>query len=221
MPEAARPPLEHALLVTLRFLVVSLAFTLVLLAVPPIDSSRLLLAVLAHLSLVVAVGLALAALVVRRSDERWFVGGSALSERIATATTIVVLVTGFVALVTLASSAALRLEPSLQFLQLLSALDIAWVTTATMVGYGWWMGRRTGVVASLVVAVVCIWSIWAYLDAVGFTDEGGWLVDGAALWRYVLPFDIMAAVIGVTGILVGSSRRPAAGSPEGGVTVSG
>ncbi|MFO7547868.1 MAG: hypothetical protein R6X29_03185 [Acidimicrobiia bacterium] len=221
MPEAARPPLEHALLVTLRFLLASLPLALVLLAVPSLDGSRLLPTVLIHLSLVVAGGLALSTVLVGRSEERWFAGGSAFSERVATASTIVVLVTGYVALVTLASSAALRLDPSLQFLQLLSALDIAWVTTATMVGYGWFLGPRIGKAASLLVAVVCVWSIWAYLDAVGFTDDGGWLVDGAALWRYVLPLDIMAAVIGVTGILVGSRRRPAAGSPEGGVTVSG
>lgn len=45
---------------------------------------------------------------------------------------------------TLASSTALRLEPTLQFLQLLSALDIASVAGATALALEVLAGRRAG-----------------------------------------------------------------------------
>ncbi|MFP3915229.1 MAG: hypothetical protein ACLFWM_10160 [Actinomycetota bacterium] len=165
-----------------------------------------------HLAAVVAVGLTITLLLRRRIHRPWLEVSTPMAERVATAVVVVVLATGATALVTLASSAALRLAPSLQFLQLLSALDIAWVTAATTIGTGWLAGRRTGVGAGVAMAVVCLWSIWAYLDAVGFTAEGGWLVDGGALIRYVLPFDIAAAVISVSVLVLGARRSARRGT---------
>jgi hypothetical protein len=119
---------------------------------------------------------------------------------------LVVVVTGLIGLVTLATSAALRLEPSLQFLQLLSALDIAWAGAAVMIGaYRLW-GRGAALVGGGVLGVFCVWSIWNYLHIVGFTDAGGWLVEGGQVMRLVLPFDMMAAGVAVTLLVVGSGR---------------
>jgi hypothetical protein len=116
---------------------------------------------------------------------------------------IIALATGVVALVTLASSAALGYQPSLQFLQLLSALDIAWATAGLMLGVRLLAGDRGALAAGLVLAVICIWSIWRYLDVVGFAGNGGWLVSGPDLWRYVLPYDMAAAVMAIGALVIG------------------
>jgi hypothetical protein len=123
---------------------------------------------------------------------------------------VVALTTGAVALVTLASSAALRFQPSAQFLQLLSAIDIAWVTAGVLIGVTWLTDRRAGMVAAVMVAAVCVWSIWSYLDAVGFAPDGGWVVDRAALMRHVLPFDVVSAVMAVSTLVLGARKRAAA-----------
>jgi hypothetical protein len=201
------PPLEWAIVTTAKVVAVAVPPSVALLLVGGIGDGARLAVVLVHLSIVVAVGLWTTQRLVRRVDERWLTSMGGWRERFATAAVAVSLVTGMAALVTLASSAALRYDPSLQFLQLLSALDIAWVTAATTIGVGWWRGRRAGMVAGLVVAVVCVWSIWAYLDAVGFAEDGGWLVDGAALWRHVLPYDIMAAVIALSSLTLGARAK--------------
>jgi hypothetical protein len=119
---------------------------------------------------------------------------------------LVVVVTGVVGLVTLASSAALRYQPSLQFLQLLSALDIAWVVAAVIIGIrlGW---GRAGLVAGGVVGAFCVWSIWNYLRVVGLAPDGGWELRGDELMRLVLPFDMAAAVVAIG--LVGEGLRRA------------
>jgi len=116
----------------------------------------------------------------------------------------VVMATGTVALVTLASSAALRLDPSLQFLQLLSALDIAWAAGATALGLHLAFGKKAGWTGGLFVVAICLWSVWKYLDVVGFTPSGGWKVDGDAMWSYILPYDMMAAAIAITSLFLGS-----------------
>ncbi len=111
--------------------------------------------------------------------------------------------TGLVGLVTLASSAALGYAPSLQFLQLLSALDIAWAAAALVLGVRWLLGDGWAAVAGSLLAVVCIWSIWRYLDVVGFGPAGGWIASSDELWRYVLPFDIAAAIIALGALVAG------------------
>ena len=136
---------------------------------------------------------------------RW-VGWSERARRLAGDVSLVVLVTGLVGLVTLATSAALRLEPSLQFLQLLSALDIAWAGAAIMIGaYRLW-GRRAALVGGSLLGVFCVWSIWNYLHIVGFTGDDGWLLEGGQIMRLVLPFDMMAAVVAISLLVVGSGR---------------
>lgn len=199
-------PLERALVTTVRWLVPALVVSLPLLVVPATDRPFGLL--FAHLSLIVVFGIALAVRLAGQVEASgWFVGTGwpAGRRRLAAASALVALVTGAVALVTLASSAALRLQPSLQFLQLLSTMDIAWTGGAIAIGsYLRWGTRRAAWIGGLVLGVFCLYSIWRYLDAVGFTPDGGWEVSRSDLIRYVIPFDVVAAVTAVVMLWSGA-----------------
>ena len=177
-------------------MIAGLLLTPLLLAVPTPHGSTPW--ILFHLSVIVAGGLALTMTLGRYLQNPWFPALAPVRSLLASAASIVVLVTGAVGIVTLASSAALRLDPSLQFLQLLSALDIAWVVGATAIGATLLKGRTVGWIAGSMMVAVCVWSVATYLMAVGYTPSGGWLVDGKAMWRYILPYDIAAAVIALT-----------------------
>lgn len=203
---AVRPPLEWATITATRSLVVALPAAALPLLVGRLPEDRLLAVLLVHLGVVVAAGLVLTTVLMRRLGDVWYAGFPLWRGRLASAASVVALVTGMVALTTLASSAAFRYDPSLQFLQLLSALDIAWVTAATTIGVAWRWGRHVGVGAGVTMAAVCIWSIWTYLDAVGLGADGSWLVDGAALRRHVLPYDLGAAIIALTAVATGARR---------------
>jgi hypothetical protein len=197
--------LERAIGTTLRWLLVGLLLTPLLLVAPTPHHSTPW--ILFHLSVIVAGGLALTMTLSRLLREPWFPSLGPVRALLASAASIVVLVTGAVGLVTLASSAALRLDPSLQFLQLLSALDIAWVVGATAIGATCLAGRPIGWIAGGMMVSVCVWSVATYLVAVGYTPSGGWLVDGEAMWRYILPYDIAAAVIALTTLGLGVRAR--------------
>ena len=197
-------PLERALALTLRWLVPALAASLLLLAVPqPVDPFVLFIG---HQTLLVAFGVALAVSLTRFLDSGdWFRSLRPARRRLAAAATLVALDTGAVALLTLASSATLRFDPSLQFLQLLSALDIAWAGAAIAIGaYLTWGGRTAAWIGGIALGVFCIFSIWRYLDLVGFAPDGGWKVSGADLMTYVIPFDMAAAVVAVVMVWVGA-----------------
>ncbi len=175
----------------------------------------LLVGFTAHLAALVAFGLGLAHALAPRSDEAWF---SSLRypgvAQLASAAAVVIIVTGVVGLVTLASSAALRFHPSTQFLQLISALDIAWATTAVLLGVRWARSRRLATWAASALGIVCVWSIWRYLVNVGFGPDGEWLVTRAALFEYVLPFDVAAAFLAVGAVVAGIRRRQATWQPS-------
>jgi len=199
-------PIERALLRTLPWLVGGLVLSIPLLLVnvggAPLGKFTV------HLTALVGFGLVLTNVLVRFGTAEWFSGLSwSVSVRlIASGIGLVVLVTGAVGLVTLASSAALRYDPSTQFLQLISALDIAWVVAAITIGaYRAW-GRGWAVFGGVAVGLVCIWSIWNYLDHVGFGPNGEWIVSAPDLMRLVLPYDTVAAVVAVTVFLVGARR---------------
>ncbi|MEX1209098.1 MAG: hypothetical protein WEE36_10950 [Acidimicrobiia bacterium] len=159
-----------------------------------------------HLSALVAFGLIVVSHLARLIDDSWFASLGATGRLISSGAAVVALTVGVVALVTLPTSAALRFDPSLQFLQLLSVLDIAWAAGATLLGVGWMTTRRWGHAAGVVVGVVCVWSIWTYLTAIGFAPDGGWQVNGAALMRYVLPYDMAAAMVAVITLSLGARR---------------
>jgi hypothetical protein len=197
--------LERAIGRSIRWLLAGLIITPVLLAIPTPHGSTPW--ILFHLTVVVTYGLSLTMRLVDDVRPPWFDGLGPARSLLASAASLVVLVTGVVGLVTLASSAALRLDPSLEFLQLLSALDIAWVLGATSLGATFIAGRAAGWVAGAVLVAVCVWSVATYLIAVGYTPSGGWLVDGDAMWRYILPYDTAAAIIAITTLLLGVKRR--------------
>lgn len=195
-------PLERSARTVLVWGLTGTAAAPPLLAVPRPDDPLVL--VLIHLVALVGFGAAFADRLAARTEVAWFGGRSGW---LLTATWIVVLTSGVVGLVTLATSAALRYDPSLQFLQALSALDIAWAGAALIVGVWWWRGRGAAVAAVAVLIAVCVWSIWRYLDIVGFGPDGSWIVDGARLRELVLPYDMAAAAIALVAVTLGVRTR--------------
>ncbi len=205
-PEADTP-MERAVLATVPFLGFGLLVSLPLLFVrwspPP------LVLVLVHLTVLVLLGFAASLRLAPLAGPDWFRGQiwPPYGRSLASSVSIVFLVTGLVGLAAIASSAALRYPPSLQFLQLLSALDIAWAGATLVVGvYRAWR-MLAAIAAGLMLTVICIWSIWWYLDGVGFGPNGEWIVDASYLMQRVLPFDIAAAVMAIGALLYGTHRQ--------------
>ena len=199
-------PIERALGTALRWTVVGALAGLPLLAIT-VEGQEAGWST-AHLAALVAfeVGLALTLAPIADADG-WFPTLMPVKRALAGAASVVALVTGATALVTLATSAALRFDPSMQFLQLLSALDIAWVVAAAAIGARRLWGRAAGVAAAFAIAVFCVWSIWRYLDVVGVGPNGEWVVDGSELMRLVLPNDMVAAVVAIALLVAGTRRR--------------
>lgn len=203
----SRSTLEGASIEAFPFLADALGISALGLLVP--TSLSLGLRFGGHLVLLVLLGYFLTLRLLPFTDDSWFEQTTLTRQRrvMATGLGTIIIVTGIVGLVTLASSAALRFQPSTQFLQLLSALDIAWATATVMVAVNWLWGRRPAIVAGAIVGIVCIGSIARYLDAVGFTSKGRWRLDAEALWTYVLPFDMVVGVIAIGLFIVAARRR--------------
>jgi hypothetical protein len=197
---------EQAVFATLGPLLVALAASIPLLFLPRPDDREF--DFLLHLIALVAFSLVLTWRLAPAADEPWFPDRSLLPrpQRLATNTALIVIITGATALVTLASSAAMQYDPSLQFLQLLSALDIAWVVAGTVLAVRLLWGRTAALIAGWMMSIICILSIAAYLSEVGLDAASGWLVDGTQLLRLVIPFDIVAALITI-GLTVLAARR--------------
>ncbi len=211
MSSTSTNPLEEAVLAAFPWLLAGLVASLPLLLVPQTVDRRLTFVI--HLTVLVAYGFALGARLARFSDAEWFVTRRWPPERrrLVTAASLIVIVTGVVGLVTLASSAAIRYEPSLQFLQLLSALDIAWVVAGTFLATRWLWGTTVATAAATMTATICILSIVLYLGEVGLDASGGWLVDRDRMLQLVIPFDVAAAVI-TTGLLAVASQHASSDS---------
>jgi hypothetical protein len=199
-------PIERALVRTVLWLIGGLLASLPLLLIDIGDDPTV--AFLIHLGGLVAFGLALTLALLPMSGADWFAGSGwgVMARMIGSGVGIVVLTTGVVGLVTLASSAALGYDPSTQFLQLLSALDIAWVTAAVVIGAERAWSKTAGIIGGIVMGLVCVWSIWYYLDAVPFGSTGEWVVSGADLSTRVIPFDTAAAIIAVGLFAFGTYR---------------
>ncbi len=200
--------LERAFVLWSRWVVAGAAPALVLLVAAPEVSTA---SVLIHLSLLVAYGIAVAVSLAPVADDRPF-AAFAMADRwrwFSGAAVIVVLATGATALASLATSAAARYQPSLQFLQLLSAVDIAWAGAALYLGVRWWKNRRTALVAAAVLGVFCVWSLWNYLTFVGLASDGGWLVDGPAMMQRIIPYDMAAAIVALAALWVGAGNKAA------------
>ncbi len=200
--------LEAAILRVFPWVVGGLAASPLLLVIPEGSDRRA--EVLVHLSALVVFSLALAWRLSPVAPSTWFAdrGWPPARRVLIVLVTNVVIVTGATALVTLASSAAMQFQPSLQFLQLLSALDIAWVVSGSALAAGLLWGRAAAAAIGTAMSVVCVISIGLYLAEVGLDAEGGWLLDGSALARLVLPFDVAAALITV-GLLLLAAQQSA------------
>jgi len=157
-----------------------------------------------HLAIIQLASVAFAARLAIELSHPWF----AVLRRpwLASAASLVALVTGFAALMTLASSAAARYDVSLQFLQLLSSIDIAWVAAALLFGGLRLWSSRAAWIATAGIIAACIGSIAIYLAVVGFTGSGGWLVSGADLMKIVIPADVVAAIVAIGALLVAAKR---------------
>ncbi len=199
-------PVETAILRAAPYLFGGVGAALPLLLVPT-DSSRLVV-VTTHLSILVAMALVVALRLAPLVELSWFVdrSWSPTRRRLAAAAVLIAIVTLVIGLVTLVTSAALRLQPSLQFLQLLSALDIAWAVAALVIGLRLLAGRTAAVIGGLALDIVCVAALWNYLRVVGFEADGGWLLDGARLMRLVIPADMVAAVIALVVLALGLRR---------------
>ncbi len=138
------------------------------------------------------------------TDRPWF--SPIKRSWLASSASLVAAVVGFSALLTLATSGGARYDPSLQFLQLLSSLDIAWVVAALYLGTRKLWGKPLALILASALIVICVWSIAVYLTSVGFTSDGGWLVDGSEMMRIIIPADTVAAVAAIAAML-GASQR--------------
>ena len=195
--------LETAVARAIPPLLVGLALAVPLLAVPAAWSRTTVF--LVHLVVLVGFSLLLSLLLAPLVDGSWFAGTGwpPDTRRLAAGITVVVVVTGATGIVTVASAGALRFQPSLQFLQLLSALDIAWVVAAVVVGFHARRSRSVALLGGVVIGAVCVASIWNYLRIVGLGPDGGWLLRGDDLLRLVIPFDVMAALIAGSVLVLG------------------
>ncbi|MCP3994420.1 MAG: hypothetical protein GY722_05055 [bacterium] len=208
-----RNPLEQAVLTAFPWLVVALIATLPLLFIPASGDRRVDLII--HLSLLVLFSVSLTWRLDIDETSHWFADRqwSPARRYWVAAASVVVIVTGVTALVTIASAASLRFDPSLQFLQLLSALDIAWVVAGTTLATRSLWGNAVSAAAGAAMSIVCVLSISLYLAEVGLDTDGGWLVDGSQMLRLVLPFDVVAALMTV-GLVTLAAIRSADGAAQ-------
>ena len=208
--QGVRSQLEAAVLDAFPFLIDALGISALGLLVP--SSLSLRWRVMVHLLLISAFGVYLGYRLLKRLDPVWFASAPITSTQrvFGTALGVVIIVTGSVGLVTLASSAALRLRPSTQFLQLLSTLDIAWAAATVMVAFYWlWNRVQMALIGGFAVVVACAFPYGRYVDQAAFGPGGAWRMRASELWEYVLPYDIFIAVVAI-GLLLLAVRRRAA-----------
>jgi len=198
--------IEHSLSVVAKWALPALLVSLLGLAIPGDWDLEALF--LTHLALLAIWSLGLGRNMVHSvaTHGLWFSHLDRPKARRATAVGVVAAVSLATMLVTLASSAALRYDPSTQFLQLLSAFDIAWVVTGLIIGLSFRLRRGMWMTAGVAMTVMCLFSIYLYVDAVGFGRNGEWLVQAAEMLRLVIPFDVAAAIMTTAAILWGSSE---------------
>lgn len=198
-------PFETGLRVGTRWVVYGAAASLIGFAVSHPSDDRRMWVVGVHLSLLTAFIFGLTHRLAATFDREAFADFGAVGRRFATDAALVAAVTGAVALVTLASSATLGYQPSLQFLQLISALDIGWTTSGFYLGVRR-LSTRTwaGPAAGVFMGTMCVLSLVRYLSAIGFGPDGGWDVQGPEMLRLVVPADTMAAALTIGALVLGA-----------------
>ncbi len=200
-------PFEAGLRVSTRWVLIGVAISPIgLLSGSTSDDSRLVIVTL-HLVALTAAIFALTCRLASVFDPPAFAARSRFASRLGTDAALVALVTGFAALVTLASSAALRYQPSLQYLQLLSVLDIAWTTSGFYLGVRRMLTTRwAGPAAGVFMGTMCVFSLTRYMAVIGFGPDGGWDVQAPDMLRLVIPADVIAAVLTVGALVLGARR---------------
>jgi hypothetical protein len=200
---------ERALIRCVVWATTGAAAALPLLVVPePGDPTTTLMIHLAALS---GFGVALAFHLAPLADGEWFVGtGSGpIVRRGAAAGLLVAAAVVSTGVVAVATAAALRFDASVQFLQMLAAVGITAVAGSAGLGVRRLAGRGAAATVAMGTAALCIWSLWRYLDLVGFGADGGWVVDGAQIRRTMLPVFLGSGfgALVVFVVAVGRTRR--------------
>lgn len=209
MPRDISPQtLESSALLTFPWLPGGLVVSLPLLLLTQANDRRW--EAMIHLSLLVLFLFALSWRLGRSGDHPWFAdrGWSESRRRLVTNVALIIILTGVAVVVTLASSAAMRYQPSLQFPQLLSALESLGLSPEPhlpCVPYG----ETVPPSQRPMMSIIYVLSIGLYLAAVGLFADQGRLVDGEQILRLVLPFDVAAAAItiGLTVSPVGCAQE--------------
>ncbi len=199
-------PLEVSLGSALQFLI---GFGVALAAAglfypPPSGGGGLLAYFLAHLAMTMLAALWFVARAARHLDDPWF--PHSRRRWLASALSLLVLAAGLGAILGTVTAGFARYAPSLQHLLTLSALVIAGIVSALYLG-----GRRHwGTFPALIIGLAAILSgvgaLAAYLNRVGFTPDGGWVLDGDALRQLVAPTTAVATLVAWV-ILWTASRR--------------
>lgn len=179
-----------------KLLIWGIPLSIAALVFPSPKDGALLAYTLIHLTAIQVLTLMFTVSIAGHIDDEWF--GESRRPFLARSAALIAASVGFSALLTLATSAAARYDVSLQFLQLLSSLDIAWVVAALYLGTVKLWGRVAGAVLASFLVAACVWSIAAYLQAVGFGPDGEWVVNGSQMMRIVLPADLAAAVVSLS-----------------------
>ena len=186
-----------------RLLVWGVPLSIAALVFPSPKDEGLLAYALAHLTIVQLLTMQFTISNARHIEADWFLGSRRTF--LARSGALIAASVGFAALLTLATSAAARYDVSLQFLQLLSSLDIAWVVAALYLGTVRLWGRSAATIFASLLVAACVWSIAAYLQVVGFGPNGQWVVNGSQMMRIVLPADLAAAIVSLS-VLFAAAR---------------
>jgi hypothetical protein len=209
-------PFETGLRVGTRWVIYGAIASLVGFAVPhETDSSRLWL-IGVHVTLLTVGIFALTHHLAPVFETGAFDTYGPFGRRLGTDAALVALVTGAVALVTLASSATLGYQPSLQFLMLISALDIAWTTSGFYLGISRLSSKPwAGPAAGVFMGSMCVMALIRYLAVIGFGPDGGWDVQAPEMMRMVIPADTVAALLTIGALVLGARRsaRTVSASP--------
>ena len=201
-------PFEVGLRVGTRWVIYGVVASVAGFLVPHDSDTTRLWVVSLHVTALTAFTFALTNRLAAVFDPVVFDHFGAFGRRLGTDAALVALITGATALVTLASSATLGYQPSLQFLQLISALDIAWTTAGFYLGVRRLSGARwAGPAAGVFMGSMCVMSLVRYLMAIGFGPDGGWDVQGAQMLRLVIPADTVAAVLTIGALILGARAQ--------------
>lgn len=200
---------EQVLTRSLMWSTAGAACAVPILVLPQPDDPLLTMTV--HLSLLVLFGIALVFHLAPLVEEPWFdglglgTGGrTALTWMVAGAQAILAC-----GLATIATAAAFRYAPSVQFLVLLAVLGVVASITIAALGARRRFGPTVAGWTAVAIGAVGVWPIWRYGATVGFTPDGGWLVDGGEVLRVIVPVDLIRWAVALTLFTMGVRRASA------------